>query len=303
MGRAVRAVSSALGVTEPRNRAYFGSSAGGFLSLALLAGDSGARAVVNNAQFDWTRWMPTGVNALRNARFGGKLPAAIRKQYPLTSNVLTLLAERGEPVTVDYHVNLASTHDRQQDLPLFEAFVHAHPELCADVRIHRYFHQANGHNPMPKADTLRVINHAFEDPGISTTDEHQGVDEGHEISPVPVESGQDVVAQLSCGRRPLRYVVQPEALGMEPLEALLTDTPGADTLVVVLHGLVDRHKYTLPRFERFDALRNLPHHMLFMSDPTLRKDSSLRVGWYVGTEEDPVPERLATHISLSLIHI
>ena len=297
IGRAVRAVASALGVTEHENRAYFGSSAGGFMSLALLADDPGARAVVNNAQFDWTRWMPTGVNALRHARFGGKLPATIRKLHPLSSNVLTLLAGRNEPLTVDYHVNVASTHDRQQDLPLFEAFVRAHPDLCGNVRIHRYFHSEHGHNPMPKADTLRVLNHAFEDPGGPAPEEHPSVDEGHGTSPVPIESGHDVTTHLSCGRKPLRYEVVPEARGMEPLEAVLTDTPGADTLVVVFHGLVDRHKYTLPRFERFDELRNLPHHMLFMSDPTLRKDPSLRIGWYVGTEEDPVPERLATHIS------
>ncbi|WP_156523334.1 hypothetical protein [Kocuria sp. ICS0012] len=297
IGRAVKAVAARLGVVDCRQRVYFGSSAGGFMSLALLAEDPGARAVVNNAQFDWTRWMPTGVNALRHARFGSKLPAAIRELHPLTSNVLSLLVHKNHPVTIDYHVNVASVHDHQQDLPLFEAFVRDHPELCGDVRIHKYAHFAHGHNPMPKPDTLRIINHAFDMPVHLVDTKSAPADEGHGWPVIRLISKENVTEHLAAGNTPLRYDVDTETPGQEPLQAILTDTPGADTLVVVFHGLVDRRKYNLPRFERFSALHNLPHHMLFVSDPTLASRPLLRIGWYIGTEEDAVPERLASHIT------
>ncbi|MFI7481844.1 hypothetical protein ACH9EU_05435 [Kocuria sp. M1R5S2] len=161
IGRVVRALAVQLGVREARNRAYFGSSAGGFMALALLADDEGASAIINNAQFDWTRWMATGVNALRHARFGGMLPADIREKHPLTANVLNLLAKRARPLRIDYHVNVASTHDRKQDLPTFNAFVAQNPRLCADVRVHHYFDKSAGHNPLSKDRTLHLLHEAF----------------------------------------------------------------------------------------------------------------------------------------------
>ena len=164
IGRVVRTLAAQLGVTDARHRMYFGSSAGGFMALALLADDEGARAVINNAQFDWTRWMATGVNALRHARFGGMLPADIRAKHPLTANVLNLLVKRGRPLRIDYHVNLASTHDRKQDLPTFNAFLTANPRLCQDVRVHHYFDQTAGHNPLSKPETLGLLNESFHRP-------------------------------------------------------------------------------------------------------------------------------------------
>ncbi|GGG64144.1 hypothetical protein GCM10011374_29620 [Kocuria dechangensis] len=162
IGRVVRTLAVKLGVSDPRDRMYFGSSAGGFMALALLADDEGARAVINNAQFDWTRWMATGVNALRHARFGGMLPADIRARFPLTANVLNLLARRGRPLRIDYHVNVASTHDRKEDLPTFNAFLAQHPQLCGDVKVHHYFDRSAGHNPLAKPDTLGLLNGAFD---------------------------------------------------------------------------------------------------------------------------------------------
>ena len=127
--RAVKALSAQLGVQEPDRRIYYGSSAGGFMALALMAGDAGATAVVNNAQFDWTRWMATGLNPLREARFDNMLPSHLRKVHPVRTNVLKMLAKRRKPVRIVYYVNLASKHDREVDRPMFEAFVRSHPRL------------------------------------------------------------------------------------------------------------------------------------------------------------------------------
>lgn len=158
--RAVRALSARLGCVEPHRRLHYGSSAGAFMAMAMMALDPGSRAVINNAQFDWTRWMPTGVNPLRKARFGNLLPTELRAQYPLRTNALNLAAAQGTALNVDYHVNLGSKHDRVIDYPMFHEFLVDHAELVNDVNVHCYFDEPVGHNPLSRARTLDIINHA-----------------------------------------------------------------------------------------------------------------------------------------------
>ncbi|MHC5560407.1 hypothetical protein [Kocuria sp. U4B] len=158
--QAARSLSSALGCPDPDARLHYGSSAGAFMAMALLAMDPGSRALINNAQFDWTRWMPMGVNPLRRIRFNNLLPTQLRAQYPLRTNVLKLIADRGSPLRVDYHVNLGSKHDRLIDYPMFHEFLMNHAELVRDVTVHPYFDEATGHNPLSRDMTLRIINSA-----------------------------------------------------------------------------------------------------------------------------------------------
>lgn len=162
--RVVRTVSAGLGIPDPQRRAYYGSSAGGFMALALLGHDDGSTAIINNAQFDWTRWMASGLNPLRKARFGNMLPLDLRRRYPLRTNVLNLLAKRDRPVRIDYHVNLASKHDREVDHPMLEEFIKSFPHLTKDVRVFPYEHPGAGHNPLPKELTLEFLNEPFSSP-------------------------------------------------------------------------------------------------------------------------------------------
>lgn len=155
---AVRGISKALHIHEATRRTYFGSSAGGYLSLAMLAHDAGANAIVNNAQFDWTRWFPPAVNTLRNTHFTGMTPADLRQRMKIRTNVLSALVASGNPVRVTYLINMASKHDRQIDYPMFHYFVHQHPELCSDVRIRIYSDFAAGHNPIRKEGLLPLLN-------------------------------------------------------------------------------------------------------------------------------------------------
>lgn len=81
------------------------------------------------------------------------------------------------------------------------------------------------------------------------------------------------------------YVFAPDRSRGEirPLHALYQ--PGtADALVVVLHGAIDREKYTIPRFEWLGTLKDRDEHVLYVADPTLGLSSDLQIGWYVGTE-------------------
>lgn len=160
--RAIRAVLSLLEGTQAQPRLYFGSSAGGFWALGLMHHDPGSGAVVNNTQFDCTRWMAGGVNALRHARFQGSLPATIRRAYPERTSMLRLLATVDAARIVDYHVNASSPHDRTVDLEQARRFIAEHPRLAAGLRIHEYEDPVAGHNPLPQDRTLEAIRSGFE---------------------------------------------------------------------------------------------------------------------------------------------
>lgn len=158
IGRAVRVLSAALGVKDADRRLYYGSSAGGFLSLALLGGDRGASAIVNNAQFDWTRWMPGDVNRLRKVHFNNRLPAHLRRTNPLRTNVFNLLKKRRLKARVDYYVNLNSKHDREIDLPMMQEYIRDNPALASNIRIMEYCDVQAGHSPLPIELTTDIIN-------------------------------------------------------------------------------------------------------------------------------------------------
>ncbi|MGQ1836896.1 hypothetical protein ACT4S2_00365 [Kocuria turfanensis] len=155
---AVRHISNGLGVTSPLQRVHFGSSAGGFMALTLMALDEGSTAVVNNAQFDWTRWMPTGLNPLRAALFDNMLPADLRSQFPIRTSVLRLFSEIGRPLAFRYYVNMASKHDREIDYPMLHEFMITHPGLCGNIRITHYCDSRSGHNPLARTETISILN-------------------------------------------------------------------------------------------------------------------------------------------------
>jgi len=158
LAQAVRQISSILGVRNAEDRLYFGSSAGGFMALAMASSDNGCRVVINNAQFDWTRWMAGSVNALRSARFNNALPAALREQYPERTNALNLLRERRGPRSVDYLYNVASPHDREVDATKMRVFLSRNPHFREVVRMISYRDPVAGHNPLPPGLTTAWLN-------------------------------------------------------------------------------------------------------------------------------------------------
>ncbi|MEW1979286.1 prolyl oligopeptidase family serine peptidase [Kocuria palustris] len=157
IGSAVRALCSALGVHDSRRRTYFGSSAGGFLALMAAAQDEDPHVIVNNAQFDWTRWMRGGVVALSARRFNAAAPAALRRAIPWRTSALRRLSQRSTPLSVDYWVNIASPHDLKVDLTQAMSFVHDERALAERFAIHRYSDPVSLHNPLGREQTLELL--------------------------------------------------------------------------------------------------------------------------------------------------
>lgn len=65
------------------------------------------------------------------------------------------------------------------------------------------------------------------------------------------------------------------------LHSLLVNK-GSDTLVVSLHGALDREKYLLPRFERLSSIIEYDVNSMYFSDPIMGIDDHIQLSWFTG---------------------
>lgn len=80
------------------------------------------------------------------------------------------------------------------------------------------------------------------------------------------------------------------------LDALLVNKP-SDTLVVSLHGALNREQFTLPRFERLKSLVPYNFSSMYFADPALWLDDRLQLGWYTGWQGADVQSHIAEMIT------
>ena len=84
--------------------------------------------------------------------------------------------------------------------------------------------------------------------------------------------------------RDIHVVFEPAVPGGLPLR-MLFEPFNSDTLVISLHGAMDRTKFSVPRFEWRRTMNRLEAARLYLSDSTLEINGSLEIGWYIGTEK------------------
>lgn len=153
----VHVIADALGPLPSERRTYFGSSAGGHLALQLSIRDPGSRAVVNNCQFDWTRWYAPAVREVCVRRFERMSPQRIRDLFPNDISPLNAIREFGIAPRLDYWVNLSSKHDSAVELPQLIDLFRTRPELVQKISVHAYRDPERGHNPVDKQTALRML--------------------------------------------------------------------------------------------------------------------------------------------------
>lgn len=109
----------------------------------------------------------------------------------------------------------------------------------------------------------------------------------------PVRRWSSVADLRIRGRE--RHIVEPGHGESYPLDCLVVpkDSP---TLVVALHGALNREVYTLPRFEWATTLGHRTESLLFLSDTALQASEDLKLAWYTGNESDDLTARYAALI-------
>ncbi|MGA6128340.1 MULTISPECIES: hypothetical protein [unclassified Microbacterium] len=67
----------------------------------------------------------------------------------------------------------------------------------------------------------------------------------------------------------------------------------SDTLIVTFHGLLDRQRFQIPRFERARSTEPFGTSCLYWADPSLWLDPKLKLAWFTGIREIDLFQRLA----------
>lgn len=138
---------------------YYGSSAGGFMSLILATFHKGSTAIVNNPQTDLNKhFNPTSVNNL----FSEVLPQASRKEiikrFPERIYVVENFITENYVPNVLYIQNALYPHDmRIHYKPFFEALKekNLNPE---NIKSLLYNNEKLGHTPLNQETTELIIN-------------------------------------------------------------------------------------------------------------------------------------------------
>lgn len=155
--QAVRAINATLTDETCESPIYFGSSAGGYTALGLLALDPEAHAVVNNPQFDWTTWYSTAVQATRDSRLRSMPFKDLHLLGPERLDVLRRIATMPSPPSVEYWVNTALKHDREVALPHWNQVLEEFPHLHERMRCRRYHDTNAGTAPLGKSETIALL--------------------------------------------------------------------------------------------------------------------------------------------------
>lgn len=159
MAQAAQFVAARLGIPAKR-RLYYGSSAGGFQALQLAARDDRSRALVNNPQVDWTKYMARNVRSICRYSYGTEDVAEVRAQYPDRTHAVKAFAATGYVPPVRYLLNAASDNDvnlqagallkGMEDIAAFSS--------SPRIEIATYYDEKLGHMPIPKPRTLLEVN-------------------------------------------------------------------------------------------------------------------------------------------------
>lgn len=150
---------------ENENILFFGSSAGGYQAVALHSRFNGSRFVVNNAQFDWTRYYQSYVDKVLAHSFDSISVESARRDFPMRCNVLERFLDSNSSIKGTYWLNVASSIDYKAQLPVLNAFMvrraARQPNTPMDISVDFYADKRAGHMPRGKEHTVGRINRAL----------------------------------------------------------------------------------------------------------------------------------------------
>lgn len=158
MSKMIRKIISKLGI-ENSNVLFYGSSAGGFWSLYLAGLIKESKAIVNNPQTAVNKYYPTHVKKMYSFSYPNLEPNVIEEVYKERLDIVAFYTSINYVPNILYLQNLACTHDVKNHLnPFLSRLTESNGKVdISRIRFDYYYNEAQGHNPLDKADTLKYL--------------------------------------------------------------------------------------------------------------------------------------------------
>lgn len=147
---------------KSENVFYWGSSAGGFMSMVLSSMHNDTTAIVNNPQTLVLKFYKSKVDQLLNNIFNGISEDEAFKLYPERLSVVEAIKKYGYTPKIIYIQNNQFKFDMVNHFQEFRNDLTNEGILENKNMYLLYNDYENGHNPLPKERTIKIINATLE---------------------------------------------------------------------------------------------------------------------------------------------
>ena len=143
---------------ESENVVYYGSSAGGFMSIALASYQQGSIAIANNPQTYVHNYLPAHVEKMYNSLFPGLEKGEILKKYSNRFSLLNIMSKnKNIPKTIYLQNRLCKSDINMHLKPFFQNADKFNVNI-KNINVVIYNNEFSGHNPIGKEKSLNYIN-------------------------------------------------------------------------------------------------------------------------------------------------
>ncbi|WP_414052824.1 glycosyl transferase [Macrococcus animalis] len=153
----IEAITEAMNYTK-EHTTFYGSSAGGYMSIYLSTLIKGTKVIVNNPQTYVLNYHEVAVNKLLEAIYPNFTLEEIKEKYAYRLSLTQAFSKYKNTPKILYMQNRACITDMKGHVDPFMKNIAKYKGI-QDVNIEFYFykHPKEGHNPLPKDQTVRMI--------------------------------------------------------------------------------------------------------------------------------------------------
>lgn len=136
---------------------YYGSSAGGFMSLALATYHKDSTAIVNNPQTYVYKYFESAYKELYRIVFPGLEDSEIHRKYSDRLSITNIFRKNKRTPKAFYFQNRLCRSDMKNHLEPLIKTMDKYTIDSEPIQFIIYSNKKSGHNPLPKEKTLRLI--------------------------------------------------------------------------------------------------------------------------------------------------
>ena len=137
---------------------YFGSSAGGFMSMAMACSHKGTKAIVNNPQTYVYNYNEVSVKKLFENLFPKKQHSEIIQNYKDRLSITRIMSKNKHVPEIHYLQNRLCQTDIDRQLKPFLKMMDKYNIESKNINVILYNNQKTGHNPINKERTIKYLN-------------------------------------------------------------------------------------------------------------------------------------------------
>lgn len=153
----IKKIASLLEISN-KDIMYFGSSAGGFMSIAMASMHKGTYAVVNNPQTYVNNYLPQYKKAVYKSSFPGMSEIDIIRKYSNRLSLVNIFARNKNVPKTYYLQNRLCEGDMKNHLNPFLDSMDKYKLDSKNINVILYNNKLAGHNPAGKQATINYVN-------------------------------------------------------------------------------------------------------------------------------------------------